>query len=54
MKYIVVVDGKKSTRYIYNVYSVFEYEDGSMSPDTRIFESDDQGEFVEFIASLKS
>lgn len=52
MKYIIVIDGVKSTRYIYNVYSVFEYADRSVSEDTRIFESDNKDEFDKFISSL--
>ena len=52
MKYIIVIDGVESTRYKYNVWSVFEYDDGSVSQDTRIFESDDATEFVKFVSCL--
>ena len=52
VKYIIVIDGKITTRYIYNVWSVFEYEDRSVSQDTRIFESDNVAEFIEFMSHL--
>jgi hypothetical protein len=36
-------DGKK---YNFNFYSVHEYEDGAVSEDTRLIESDDFADFV--------
>ena len=54
MKYIVVIDGVASTRHKYNVWSVFEYEDGTMSQDTRIFESDILEEFLAYMSALTS
>lgn len=53
MKYIIVIDGALSTRYKYNVWSCFEYEDGSVSQDTRIFESDKKDQFLDFLSNLK-
>jgi len=53
MKYIIEIDGVKSTRYKYNVWTVFEYEDRTVGQNARIFCSDDLGEFLEFIKSVK-
>jgi hypothetical protein len=58
MKYIVEIDGVHSTRYIYNVWSVHQHcVDGltgvaSISQDIRIFESDNRGEFINFMSQL--
>jgi hypothetical protein len=52
MKVIVVIDGVKSTRSKYNVWSAFEHDDGTISQDTRIFNSDDKNEFIEFMSTI--
>jgi len=54
MKYIIEIDGERSTRHKYNVWSVFEYEsfEGELSKEERIFCSDDQQEFLDFIKTL--
>lgn len=48
MKLIIKMNDK-SARYSYCVYTVFEYEDGNCSEDTRIFETDKVEEFVEYL-----
>lgn len=53
MTYMVLVNDE-SSRYKYNVWEVFQYEDGSVSKDARIFESDDAEEFVAFCQTLPS
>jgi hypothetical protein len=53
MKYVINIDNQ-SSRYTYNVWSVFEYEDGSLSQDCREFASDDKDEFIKFISELKA
>lgn len=52
MKYIIEIDGINSTRYTYNVWSVFEDDDGSISQDERVFASDNRDEFINFISYL--
>jgi hypothetical protein len=52
MKLIVKIHDE-SARYAYCVYSVFEYEDYTCSEDTRIFESDDKQEFLNFMGQLE-
>jgi len=56
MKYILVIDGVESTRYIYNVWSVvpFVLSDGieSYQQDARIFMTDDFDELSEFLKTL--
>ena len=52
MKYIIDIDSQ-SARYTCNVWSVFKYEDGSLSQDCREFASDDKDEFIKFISELK-
>ena len=54
MKYIVEIDGKLSTRYTYNVWSVVEFEDRAMSQNIRIFCSDDLTKFLDFLKKLDS
>ena len=53
MKYIVDIDGVESTRHTYNVWSVLEYDDGSVAKDTRIFETDDHEKFITFMSKLQ-
>lgn len=52
MKYIIVIDGIKSTKYTYNVWSTIIFEDGAVAQDTRIFESDKEEDFINFISDL--
>lgn len=51
MRYILVINNPDN-KYVYNVWSVFEYRDGEVSPDTRIFCSDDQQKFLDFLKTL--
>ena len=51
MKYIIEIDGINSTRYTYNVWSVFKGDDGIFQ-DERVFASDDKDDFINFISSL--
>lgn len=51
MKYIVKIN-EPFDKYIYSVWSVAEYEDGTISQDTRIFFSDDKTSFLAFMASF--
>ena len=53
MQYIIEIDGEISTKYIYNVWSVFEYEDGTVSQDCRLCATDKVEEFTAFLAQLK-
>ena len=50
-KFIIVVDGKESTKYTYNLWETFQYEDGTVSEDCRVAESDC---LEEFLKDLKS
>jgi hypothetical protein len=52
MKYIIEIDGVSSTKYTYNVWSVWDDYSGAMGKDIRIFASDDKKEFLEFVANL--
>jgi len=52
MKYIIEIDGVHSTKYTYNVWDTFIYDDEAVGKDTRIFASDDKNEFLSFIANL--
>ena len=54
MNYIIEIDGVVSTRYRYNVWSVYTFHETAMVPDsylkdTRIFCSDNEQEFLSFI-----
>lgn len=57
MRYIVVIDGVKSSRYKYNVWSVFEYgcfaPNQECSQDVRLFATDDVEEFALFVKTLE-
>ena len=54
MKYIIEIDGVKSTRYKYNIWSTFQNEDGSVSQDIREFETDSIEEFTLFLSKLRT
>ena len=41
-----------SSPYDYNAYTVFEYEDGNVSPDTRIVQTDSQEDFLARLAHI--
>lgn len=45
-KLIIVIDGKESTKYKYNLWRCFEYEDGSISQDSRVLYTDSLKEFL--------
>lgn len=46
MKLILEIDGVVSTRYKYNLWSVVEYEDGTIDKDFHIEHSDDLAKFM--------
>ncbi len=49
----LILDVKNPERkYTYNVYSVFEYEDGAVSEDSRKLETDDLAEFLMMLGEL--
>jgi hypothetical protein len=51
MKFIIEIDGE--TKYTYNVWDCFEYEDGSISPDTRLLGTDKVEEFTAFFSRIR-
>ena len=51
MKHIIEINDD-SARYAYNVWTTFDYNDGTVSKDTQIFESDDRDEFLDFLKNI--
>ena len=48
-KFIIVVDGKVGTRYTYNLWEVFYYDDGSVSENNRVLHGDNLDEFIKVL-----
>jgi hypothetical protein len=45
-KYIIVVDGVVSTRYKYNLWETYVYEDGAVSENARVIHCDELASFI--------